>query len=313
MLKEVAYAAQYLFGFDKAQNNLTVFGDDTFIVSYPKSGNTWTRFLIGNLVYEDGVDFSNINRRVPDPQVLSKRFLKSLPRPRVLKTHHPFDPRYPRVICIVRDPRDVALSKYHFDIKTRIVEEDCPIDRYVSHFVSGEASPEFGSWGENVGSWIAAKQNSRKFRAGNFLLVRYEDMIADPDAELTRIAHFLNIECSQERIRRAVERSSADQMRKLEQSQSHLWSSTRNTDQSKPFVRAAKSGNWITEMPASCVREIESCWGMLMKELGYELASEKSMAEDHALGVENVDRRGHDRVEAVNHAMARETEHSPAS
>jgi len=187
------------------------------------------------------------------------------------------------------------------------------MDGYVSHFVSGEASPEFGSWGENVGSWIAAKQNSRKFRAGNFLLVRYEDMIADPDAELTRIAHFLKIECPRERITRAVERSSADQMRRLEQSQSHLWSSTRNTDQSKPFVRAARSGNWITEMPASCVRKIESCWGMLMKELGYELTSEKSMAEDHALETDNADARRNDRAHTVNHAIVRETEHSPAS
>src|ERR1039458_10178071 len=109
---------QYLLGLDTARNQLTVFPDDTFIVSYPKSGNTWTRFLIGNLLCEDEVDLSNINERVPDPEAASKRFLKRLPRPRVLKSHQAFDPRYERVLFIVRDPRDIALSKYHFDIKT---------------------------------------------------------------------------------------------------------------------------------------------------------------------------------------------------
>jgi hypothetical protein len=261
---------------DTARNQLTVFPDDTFIVSYPKSGNTWTRFLIGNLVYEDGVDFSNINQRVPDPEAVSKRFLKRLPRPRVLKSHQPFDPRYERVICIVRDPRDVALSKYHFDIKIGEIKEDLPIERYLANFVSGQVTREYGSWGENVGSWLAASRNSKKFQDGNFLLVRYEDMIDDAEAELFRVARFLGIERTSERIATAVVRSSADRMRKLEKSQGLMWSSTRKTRQDKPFVRAAKAGGWRTELPDACVHEIESAWGPLMKELGYELRFEKT-------------------------------------
>jgi hypothetical protein len=276
MIKEAIYVMQYILGLDTAQNELTVYPDDTFIVSYPKSGNTWTRFLIGNLMHEEGVDFSSINRRVPDPKALSKRFLKSLPRPRILKSHWPFDPRYPRVICVVRDPREVALSKYHFDIKIRAFEEGFPIERYVTKFVSGEVSHEYGSWGENVGSWLGARQNSKKLQNGNFLLVRYEDMLSDPNAELLRVARFLAIDASKVRIAKAVERSSADRMRKLEQSQSLLWSTTRNTKLDKPFVRAAKAKSWMTELPESCIHEIESAWGPLMTKLGHELYSVKT-------------------------------------
>jgi len=271
MIKEAVYVMQYTLGLDIANNELKVYPDDTFIASYPKSGNTWTRFLIGNLVYEDGVDFSNLNQRIPDPKALSKRFLKSLPRPRIIKTHQPFDPRYQRVICVVRDPRDVVLSKYHFDIKIRILEEGCPIEHYVKRFLSGEVSPEYGSWGENVGSWLAAKRNSCKFQSGGFLLLRYEDMLSDPAGELSRVAAFLGICASPERIASAVERSSADRMRNLEKSQSHLWSTTRNTQQDKPFVRVAKARSWTTELPDAGVREIESAWGPLIAELGYEL------------------------------------------
>ena len=142
--------------------------------------------------------------------------------------------------------------------------------------MSGEVTREYGSWGENVGSWLAASRNSRKFQDGNFLLVRYEDMIADPEAELFRVARFLGIAPTPERIASAVARSSAEQMRKLERSQGHMWSSTRKTRQDKPFVRAAKAGNWTTELPDACAREIESAWGTLMKELGYELRFEKA-------------------------------------
>jgi hypothetical protein len=284
MVNELRYVIQYMLGLDKAGNGLTVFPDDTFIVSYPKSGNTWTRFLIGNLVYLEGVDFSSINRLVPDPEDLSKRFLKRLPRPRILKSHQSFDPRYGRVICVVRDPRDVVLSQYHFQIKRMVLEEGFPIERYGARFVAGEVQHEYGSWGENVGSWVAACQNSRKFQIGrNFILVRYEDMVDDPKRELAQIARFLGIDPTAERLAKAVERSSADQMRKLEKAQGHLWSSTKDTRQDRPFVRAAQAGGWRTELPTSCIREIESAWGRLMRELGYELQFEKTIKAEHSL------------------------------
>ena len=136
MLRQFTYAAKYVLGLDKAGNNLTVYPDDVFIVSYLKSGNTWTRFLIGNLAHPEGVDFSNINRIVPDPVDLSKRYLKKMPRPRILKSHQPFDPRYKKVICIVRDPRDVVLSEYHFDVKRMAIEEGYLMERRVTAAVS---------------------------------------------------------------------------------------------------------------------------------------------------------------------------------
>jgi hypothetical protein len=278
MISEFLYVIKYVFGFDKAWNSFTVFPDDTFIVSYPKSGNTWTRFLIGNLVYPGGVDFSNINRLVPGPGDLSKRYLKGLQRPRVLKSHQPFDPRYRRVICIVRDPRDVVLSEYHFDIKRMVIDDEFPIEPYVARFVAGEVNHEYGSWGENVGSWLAARQNSQNLQSGkNFLLVRYEDVVDDTKFELDRIARFLGINPTPERLARAVECSSADQMRKLEQLQGHLWSSTKDTRQDRPFVRTAKAGGWRTALPTNCIREIESAWGRLMRELGYELQVQEAI------------------------------------
>ena len=70
----------------------------------------------------------------------------------------------------------------------------------------------------------------------------------------------------------AIEQSSADRMRGLEQEQAHLWASTRETRKDKPFVRSAKSGGWKAELSEASVAEIESAWGGLMRDIGYELS-----------------------------------------
>src|SRR5579862_3428641 len=125
MVKQLKFALKYAFGLDKAGNRFTVYPDDTFLVSYPKSGNTWVRFLLANLIYpNEEIGFSNINRVLPSPDVLSRRFLKKLPRPRILKSHQPYDLRFRRVVYLVRDPRDVVISEYHFNLKKRYIAPD---------------------------------------------------------------------------------------------------------------------------------------------------------------------------------------------
>jgi hypothetical protein len=266
MMQTLIRVVKRAWGLHHPGRNLDVWPDDVFILSYPKSGNTWTRFLIANLVYpETQADFSNINRLTPDPEALSNRELARMPRPRIIKSHQYFDPRYKRVIYVVRDPRDVALSQFHFHRKRGLIEDGYPPERFVAQFVAGETSP-YGSWGENVAGWLATRQN----RPG-FLLLRYEDMLEDAGRELKKVASFLEIPPHEERIANAVRRSAADEMRKLEKSQAHLWSSTKNTRKDVPFVRSAEAGGWRVGLPRGAVAQLEASWGSLMTYLGYEL------------------------------------------
>jgi Sulfotransferase domain len=266
MTQRLIRGMQRALGLHHPGRNLKVWPDDIFILSFPKSGNTWTRFLIANLVYpETPADFSNINRLTPDPEALSKRALAKMPRPRIIKSHQYFDPRYKRVIYVVRDPRDVALSQFHFHRKRGLIEDDYSPEKFVARFVAGETSA-YGSWGENVASWLATRQD----RPG-FLLLRYEDMLEDAARELNKAAAFLEIPPDAKRIANAVQRSSADEMRKLEKSQAHLWSSTKSTRQDVPFVRSAQAGGWRTGLPEGAVAQLETAWGNLMTHLGYDL------------------------------------------
>jgi sulfotransferase family protein len=277
MLKRFIAGAERVLGLHAPGRNLAVFPDDTFLVSYPKSGNTWARFLIANLVRpHEKIDFSNVNRVIPGSEVTRNRNLMRMPRPRIIKSHQYFDPRYPRVIYIVRDPRDVVVSQYHFQRKRKLLADQYPLSEYVARFVAGQTS-FYGSWGEHVASWLATRHG----RPG-FLLLRYEDMVEDTARELSKVASFLGLSSTPEIILQAVERSSADRMRTLEKSQAQLFTSTKNTRQDIPFVRAAKSGGWRSALPEACALQLDEAWGNLIQWLGYEpvLADKGSVAED---------------------------------
>jgi len=268
MMYGIKVVLGYLLGTDIADRNLAVYPDDTFIVSYPRSGNTWTRFLLANLLFPGApVTFANIERLIPDTSSQSNRALKRTPRPRFIKSHQYFDPRYPRVLYVVRDPRDLVLSYYDFQRKYRQIADDYPLATYVDDFVEGRLiSADWGTWGENVASWISTRQHRT-----DFLLVRYEDMKKDTERELQRIAAFLHLKTDSDRLRQAIAASSPERMREFEQAQSRQWVATKKHRRDIPFVGPAQSGRWHSELPDSLVAKIESTWGSLMSSLGYPL------------------------------------------
>jgi hypothetical protein len=279
MLYGLKTMVTYALGIDLAGRNFAVYPDDTFIVSYPRSGNTWTRFLIANLVFPDrNVDFTNIEKLIPDTTSQANLTLKRTPRPRIIKTHEYFDHRYPKTIYIVRDPRDVVLSYYEFHRKYMHIDDSVKLEEFVTDFVSGRLKSEWGTWGENVASWVHARGQNP-----SFLMLRYEQMLKDTVAELGRVATFMAIEPEPGRLQKAVELSSADRMRKLEKVQDDEWLKTlgyvvRQAQKQKkrkdiPFVGGAKGGGWRTSLPESCIHQIESLWGELMTTVGYQLVT----------------------------------------
>ena len=259
-----------VLGQDIAGRDFTIYPDDTFIVSYPRSGNTWTRFLIANLLFpEQDVSFASIENQVPDAEAQSRIHLRRVARPRFIKSHEYFHPRYRKVVYIVRDPRDVALSYYDFQRKYGQLEDTYPLASYVSDFVSGRLiSADWGTWRENVGSWISARSGSP-----DFLLLRYEDMIEDTVRQTSRLSQFLGVKPTSTLLDRAIEKSAAGHMRELEKKQSAQWVSTRGKRDDIPFVRTAISGAWKTKLPENLVSEIEAAWGPMMSALGYELVT----------------------------------------
>lgn len=274
-LGALTQAGRVLTGRQLAGRGVTVYPDDVFLVSYPRSGNTWTRFLLGNLLYPDApVTFSNIESRIPEIYFNRDRVLRELPRPRMLKSHESFQPHYPHVIYVVRDPRDVAISFYHHNVKARNITDDYPLNSFVPRFIAGEFDQRFGSWRDNVLSWVSLRGENP-----NFMMLRYEDMKRDAAGALLHVVAFLEhcsfrkIDSSPEALRQAIELSSPERMRTLEKEEAANWVLTRSTRSDKPFVRTAKAGEWKSQLAPESVAAIESAWGDLMQSLGYELSS----------------------------------------
>jgi len=283
MIKHLIVGVRHGLGLHVPHRSLLILPDDIFLVSFPKSGNTWTRFLLANLRFPDQpATWANINRLIPDPTVTTKRDFDRMPRPRIIKSHECFDPRYPRVVYIVRDPRDVVVSQYHYHRKIRKIEDDSPMEKFVTRFLAGETCPH-GSWGQNVSTWLTTSEGTPRF-----LLLRYEDLVADTARELAKVVAFLDLSAGPERIAQAVERSSADRMRQLEKRQPDKNELMKGSRKDLSFVRAAGSGGWRSDLPAPMVAQIEAAWGSLMQHLGYELSSQTPAEEETGSQVSGV-------------------------
>lgn len=257
----------------------TVHPDDVFLVSYPKSGNTWMRFLVGNLAFpNDPIRFTNVEKRIPSIYGMADKKLRNVPRPRYLKTHEPFHSKYRNVLYIVRDPRDVAVSYFHFAVKVNGVPSNTSIDSFVSRFIADDLWLQYGTWADHVVSWLAMAPSRHKF-----LLLRYEDLLADTRSELSKIASFLGIDATTERLDHAIEMSSADRMRDLEKKEWKKWSrGIRRSRTDVPFVRAAKSKQWSEALSPELLSSIENAWGPLMQALGYKLVTPPSALDKNS-------------------------------
>jgi len=268
-------------GRSPAGRGLTVFPGDIFLVGYYRSGCTWSRFLFGNFIHQhETVTFANLPRVVPTIYSLPDRVLRNSPR--FLQSHESFDPRYPRVIYIVRDPRDVAVSFYFYNLKVRVIPDGYSMDEFVVRFVHANVVPyadRVGCWQDHVLSWVRLREGRPEFR-----LVRYEDLLGDPAKELASLAPVLGVEPTAARIERAIQLSSASHMQSLEKKQSQQWAATKDSRQDIAFVREAKSGGWRSKLSPEAVQTIERAWGATMKELGYDLATDAGSVRELVKG-----------------------------
>ncbi|MGO9401913.1 MAG: sulfotransferase domain-containing protein [Terriglobales bacterium] len=251
MIRHLVAGMKHALGLHRPGRWLPVRPDDILLASYPKSGNTWLRFLIANLIHPDReVGLGNLHQLVLDPEVSVKRDFDRAPRPRFIKSHGSFDPRYRRVIYVVGDPRDVALSQYQCLRQLGKIDDESPLADFIERFLAGAdaasrvSTHNSGSWGDNTGSWLAARSGHP-----GFLLLRNEDLLADTAHELTRVAEFGGLAAAPARILQAVERSSAN---------------------------ASARSSWRNDLPAPQVARIEAAWGDIMACLGYELVTRDS-------------------------------------
>ena len=272
-----------------------------WLASYPKSGNTWLRIFLRNLI-EDRDEPVSINDLGPDRIASARHWLDEVLafdtadlttdeirrlRPDVYdwtsgeahvgyhKIHDAYtaasDER-PLVgsrgtlgaIYIVRHPLDVAPSL--------AAHWGCSIDEAISAMGRSEQwlmSPAGAllrqvpqrllSWSEHVESWVDAPGLRRE-------VVRYEDMVSDPQMSFTRCAAFLGLPSDPASIDEAVRFSSFRELARQEGQSGFLERPGRIVG---PFFRRGESGGWRDTLSRDQVRQIVADHGAVMRRFGY--------------------------------------------
>jgi hypothetical protein len=253
-----------------------------WLASYPKSGNTWLRFLVCNLVFGPQDSAAALNQLAPDIHELGPN-LAVPATPVLMKTHFAFGPSLPlaahtaAAIYVVRHPADVLVSNFHYAQRSGSAAPDpAGFDRFASEFLAKGGDPRWirlgiGRWDENVRSWLAP---GHPFPV---LKLRYEDLLAEPHAGAQRICEFLGLDKTPPEVERAVAGASFERMRSIEESdirskkvgvffKPYLQSTI---DSGLRFMRSGKAGEGARRLSDEQRRAVTAGFGPLMAELGY--------------------------------------------
>lgn len=192
-------------------------GDITWIASYPKSGNTWVRFIVAALLRGGEVpDSATMEALVPDVH------RSGLPPPReegwTLKTHWMYDPtatcfaRSRRAIHILRNPLDVFASGFDYGEGDDPAERDRALTEFLQ--LGGFArcmDLGMGNWEQHLASWTEAARRMPVLR------LRYEELLTAPEEGIRDIARFLGLEATAAQVARIAEATSFAALRRLEE------------------------------------------------------------------------------------------------
>lgn len=197
--------------------------DIVWIASYPKSGNTWVRFMACNLLYGRQESAAAVGALAPDIHEMPGG-LRAAAHAGLLKTHFACSPSLPlaertaAAIYVVRRPEDVLVSNFFYAQRSTAQADAsrAAFDRYFEEFLIHRGDPRWmrlgmGSWVENVRSWLHAP------RSFPVLPIAFEDLSRDPHGVALRLAKLLRPHSTDEEIRQAVENSSFQRLREIEE------------------------------------------------------------------------------------------------
>lgn len=238
---------------------------DVYLVSYPRSGNTWVRSAIALMMFgEMGEKLEDIHNYIPtDGQNIPIWRLKPADF-HVVKSHAPFQYRsctdkYRKVIYVVRDPRDVALSYYAYQTRRGAYEGE--FDTFLEDWLAGRISP--GSWSNHVDSWLLGRTRND---GEQLLTVSYERLSEETETVFAEISEFLGLDLSKEDIQRVIEGTSLNSMKAWEDRD------PRNRKVGKNFrsIDKGRKARWKSEMDPAHAERIRAECRQAMDRLGYE-------------------------------------------
>lgn len=201
---------------------------DVFVATYPKSGTNWMLQIVHQLAHHGAGAYAHLHDVVPWPEtrVLPRVFRdyavplehadawRDAPeRLRAIKTHLNWEFLPPsdvaRYVMVVRDPKDVFVSSYHF-FRDGVLGPAMPSVRtWYELFLRGRTLA--GSWAVNAASCWARRS------LPNVLLLSFSSLKRDLPGTVRRVAEFLGVSVSERVLASVVEQASFAHMKRLDE------------------------------------------------------------------------------------------------
>ena len=252
------------------------------VVGYPKSGNTWVTRLTAELLNCPVSGFW----QEPDHTEIACEGLERPVQIQCFKAHHlladlaiDVSSSANKVIYVVRDPRDIVLSgasffRFNGFPETRETLEKLPLGKAVYQKVfypilhyrqlKIEQMIDTILQGNQDISWcdIPWKKHYKSYLDSPALFVRYEDLLANPVGEATRILEYLNQSRDLSFIESVVERQSFDRKKQ---------EFARKKEKYKAmFMRSGKSGEWRKRLSTAQKKRLTKSLKPDLKFFSYE-------------------------------------------
>ncbi len=244
--------------------------DDIFIVTYPRSGTTWLQMIVYQLTTDGAMNFAHIDEASPYLEVTMiprRRKISDLQAtPRVVKSHLPYHeiPKGPgRYIYGIRNGLDVAVSYHYHARKYYPGMGGLSASEFFSRFMAGEVP--YGSWFEHVARWLRNKDRL------NVLVVTYEELSADLEATVKRIADFCGITIDPAAMPRILERCSFAFMRKHDAKFSGERFYPNAPPPETPFIRKGQVGGWRQDLDARAASDFQEACDRRLRGLGEDM------------------------------------------
>jgi len=190
----------------------------SFISSFPRSGNTWMRFLLSDVFLQRAGMATHTELPVPPEKVIPDIYIQPIAeRERELapgvfvKTHESFDrlmkhfpaaaSRRCRHIYIYRSPEDALISFYRYHLRAGHLKEK------VQDGKDAFCRERVREWNSNVVSYLRASQNGAEI-----FLVSYENLLGQTEPVLSGILEWLGVEHDDSMVQRAVSNMKFDKM-----------------------------------------------------------------------------------------------------
>ncbi|XP_030237283.1 sulfotransferase family cytosolic 2B member 1 [Gadus morhua] len=246
--------------------------EDILIVTYPKSGTVWMQEIVPLILSQgDPVVVDTVPNWSRVPWLESRAFIHNLdqrPSPRVFTTHFQYNMMStgflkvkPRVIYVMRNPKDVFTSYSHFSRMTSYLVSPVTQTEFLHKFLDGKAI--FGSWFNHVKGWLSAAEQQ------HIMYISYEEMILDLEASVTRMAQFLDTPLDSEMIRKITDRCVFKNMKKNKMSNYSLMPSKMMDQNGSEFLRKGIAGDWKNHLTAAEAEYFDEFYRKQMQDVKY--------------------------------------------